>query len=476
MMLKLFEIRLHVAAAVITLASLCSAVAEQRPNLLFVFADQWRGQATGYAGDPNLLGKTPHLDRLAKEGVNLVNAVSTMPVCTPYRASLLTGQYALSHGLFMNDAPLNPELTTIGKVYKAAGYDTAYVGKWHIDGHGRSAYIPEERRHGFDYWKVLECTHNYNNNSAYYAGNDLKKKKWEGYDAIAQTRDMQRYIIEHAQTQKPFMAVLSWGAPHDPYNTAPAKYKKQFPVSKIQLRPNVPAANAKRARKDLAGYYAHIIALDECLGDLMATLDEAGIRDNTILVFTSDHGDMLYSHSEQRKQQPYDESTRVPLLVRYPARCDGREIDMPIGSPDIMPTLLGLSSLPIPEGVEGSDYSRVLTGESEPSNDAALIECITPFGSWHRGNGGREYRGLRTRQYTYARDLKGPWLLFDNKKDPYQTTNLVDSPDAEPVLKKLDAMLTQKLAERSDEFMPGEAYIKKWGYKVDGRGTIPYIK
>jgi len=141
------------------------------PNLLFEFADQWRAQATGYAGDPNLKGKTPHLDQLAKESVNLVNAVSTMPVCTPCRASLLTGQTALTHGLFLNDAPLNPEAMTIAKVYKAAGYDTGYVGKWHVDGHGRSAYIPEGRRQGFDYWKVLECTHQYNA-SAYYAGND----------------------------------------------------------------------------------------------------------------------------------------------------------------------------------------------------------------------------------------------------------------------------------------------------------------
>ena len=363
--------------------------AKRKPNLLFIFADQWRAQATGYAGDPNLQGKTPNLDRLAKESVNLVSAVSTMPVCTPYRASLLTGQYALSHGLFMNDAPLNPELTTIAKVYKAAGYDTGYVGKWHIDGQGRSAYIPEERRQGFDYWKVLECTHNYNA-SAYYAGNNPVKKQWKGYDAIAQTRDVQRYISDHASSTKPFMAFLSWGSPHNPYQTAPKKYQDQFSAEEIQLRPNVPAASAAKARKELAGYYAHIAALDQCVGDLMATLEETGLRDNTILVFTSDHGDMLHSHDHIRKQKPYDESVRVPFLVRYPDRCAGREIDMPIGTPDIMPTLLGLSGIQVPGSVEGRDYSQMLTEEAEPVNGAELIECITPFGEWHRGRGGRE--------------------------------------------------------------------------------------
>jgi len=131
-----------------------------RPNLVFIFADQWRAQSTGYAGNKDV--RTPNLDRLAKQSVNFSNAVSGCPVCTPYRGSLLTGQYWLTHGLFYNDKPLNPDAMTIGKVYSKAGYETGYIGKWHIDGHGRSSFIPEERRQGFKFWKVCECTHNYN--------------------------------------------------------------------------------------------------------------------------------------------------------------------------------------------------------------------------------------------------------------------------------------------------------------------------
>src|SRR5437764_6222260 len=130
-----------------------------RPNVIFILADQWRAQAFGYAGDPNV--RTPHLDALERESLRFVNAVSNVPVCTPTRASILTGQRALTHGLFMNDAPLNPEAVTIAKVLGKAGYDTGYIGKWHVDGHGRSAYIPPQRRQGFEYWKVLECTHDY---------------------------------------------------------------------------------------------------------------------------------------------------------------------------------------------------------------------------------------------------------------------------------------------------------------------------
>jgi len=445
------------------------------PNVVYVFADQWRASATGYAGDPNLKGKTPHLDTLAEEGVWMQTAISTMPVCTPYRASLLTGQYAQSHGLFMNDAPLNPELTTIGKVYKAAGYDTGYVGKWHVDGQGRSAFIPPERQQGFDYWKVLECSHSYNN-SFYYEGASPVKKRWQGYDVLAQTRDVQRYIADHANGPKPFVIFLSWGPPHAPYGTAPKEYQDQFSPENIQLQPNVPQKVAGRSRRELAGYYAHIIAMDECVGDLRATIQKAGIEENTIFVFTSDHGDMLGSHAMHKKQRPHDESCHVPFLIYYPSGLgdEGRRIDMPFGTPDIMPTLLGLSGVDIPSSVEGTDYSKVFAGTAEPDNNAALIECVAPFGQWPRKRGGKEFRGIRTRRYTYVRDLKGPWLLFDNQKDPYQMNNLVNSPESKPLLEELDKKLRGKLNERKDEFLPGDEYIKKWGYKVNASGTIPY--
>jgi len=447
----------------------------KKPNIVFVFGDQWRVQATGYGGDPNLQGKTPHLDKLAAESINLTNAVSTCPVCTPYRASLLTGQYPLTHGLFLNDAPLRSEAVTIAELCKKSGYDTAYVGKWHIDGQGRGRYIPKDRRQGFDYWKVLECTHSYNN-SHYYAGDDPTKRTWDGYDAIAQTRDVQGYIKGRAGNDKPFVMFLSWGPPHNPYGTAPEKYQKMFNPEDIKLRPNVPSEKEAAARIDLAGYYAHIAALDDCIGELVDTIDKAGIADNTILVFTSDHGDMLGSQGERRKQRPYDEAVRVPLLIRYPAGLGkkGKEIDMPFGSPDIMPTLLALSGIKIPACVEGTDYSSVLNGSEEAGDDVALIECAWPFGEWLRKNGGKEYRGVRTRRYTYVRDLDGPWLLYDNQRDPYQQKNLVKTPEARSLIEKLDAKMFAKLRAHGDDFKHGSEYIKKWHYKVYKNGTMPY--
>ena len=436
-----------------------------RPNLVFVFADQWRAQATGYAGNKDV--KTPNLDMLARESINFSNAVSGCPVCSPYRASLMTGQYWLTHGIFYNDKPLNPDAVTIGKVYCRAGYETGYVGKWHIDGHGRSDFIPKERRQGFEFWRVCECTHDYNH-SLYY-GETPEKRYWPGYDAIAQTREAQKYIRDHAKS--PFVLFMSWGPPHAPYQTAPEKYRRMFAdKSKIFLRPNVPESLKEKARQDLAGYYAHIAALDDCIGDVLNTLKECDIEVNTIFVFTADHGDMLYSQGQTKKQKPWEESVRIPFLLRYPAvhGSTGKTIDMPINTPDIMPTLLGLSDIAIPESVQGKDFSGVIKGTQPPDNDAALIMCPVPFHQWSYKQGGREYRGVRTPRYTYVRDLKGPWLLYDNKSDPYQLKNLCNEPDYAQIQHKLDRILSRKLRETNDQFLPGPKYMAKWNYQWDG--------
>ncbi|GAG00357.1 unnamed protein product, partial [marine sediment metagenome] len=263
----------------------------------------------------------------------------------------------------------------------------------------------------------------------------------------------------------------SWGPPHAPYHTAPEKYRDMFQdLNKIILRPNVPKSLEDKARKDIAGYYAHIKALDDCVGDILQTIKECGIEENTILVFTSDHGDMLYSHGQTKKQKPWDESILVPFLLRYPAELGkkGRTIDMPINTPDIMPTLLGLSGVDIPPTVEGKDFSAVIKGTEKPRNTAALITCPVPFHQWNYHNGGREYRGIRTYRYTYVRDLKGLWLLYDNEKDPYQLNNLCNKPEYSGLQKKLETLLAQKLKETNDKFLPGPEYMKMWGRANSG--------
>ncbi len=416
--------------------------------------------------------RTPHLDKLAGESIVLENAISGCPVCSPYRASLMTGQYPLRHGVFYNDKPLKPTGKTLGECFKDAGYQTAYIGKWHINGHekgettaqGRATPVPHHRRFGFDFWKVNECTHDYNNSIYFDEAN--QEHTWDGYDAVAQTRLAQDYIRNHAQ-DKPFFLFLSWGPPHAPYHTAPEKYRNFYEWSDIKLRPNVPKSLREKAQKDIAGYYAHSAALDDCIGELITTIKENHIENNTIFIFTSDHGDMLYSHGQVKKQKPWEESIHVPFLLFFPA-LGKRSIQKPISTPDIMPTLLALCDIQIPDAVEGRDCSDLLSGNEPDGDDAVLFECPVPFHQWSYKNGGREFRGLRTTRYTYARDLNGPWLLYDNANDKFQQKNCVDDPAYADVLNELDGRLSLMLQKRQDEFHPGDYYMTLWNYDWDG--------
>jgi len=438
------------------------------------FGDQWRAQATGYAGDPNV--RTPNIDRLAAESVNFVNAVAGCPVCSPWRASLMTGQYPLTHGVFVNDVPLSGRAVSLAEACRTAGYRTAYIGKWHLDGRGRGNVTPPERRRGFEFWKALECTHDYHH-SRYYAGDSDAPLTWDGYDAFAQTEEACRYIRERAEGG-PFLLVLSWGPPHAPYDTAPAAYRGLYDPDRLLLRANVPEGSAAGARRDLAGYYAHCTALDACVGRLRETIAAAGIDARTIFLFTSDHGDMLGSQGQAKKQRPWEESIRVPFLLRYPDGLGdaGRDVEKIVDAPDIMPTLLRLAGVAVPQTVEGADLSAFARGEPPPPDDAALIMCAHPFGQFLRSQGGREYRGVQTARYTYVRDLNGPWLLYDNRRDPFQLDNLCRDPKMAGVRADLEALLRRKLRERSDAFLPGDEYVRQWGYVTDEDGTVPYTE
>lgn len=447
----------------------------KKPNVVFVLTDQWRAQDLGFVGNEQV--KTPAIDALSKESVVFSNAISNIPVCGPARASLMTGKYPLSHGVFYNDKPLKSNENCIAEVYKENGYATGYIGKWHINGHetgitnseGRHKPVTADRRQGFDYWKVHECTHNYNN-SVYYDEYNVKHK-WDGYDAIAQTNDAKKYLQDNKE--KPFVLFLSFGPPHAPYNTAPEKYRDMYKDMDIKLRPNVPEGRVEKAKDALRGYYAHMSALDYCVGELQAEIKKIGLDENTIFVFTSDHGDMINSHGQTKKQKPWEESINVPFIIKYPAKLKaGEQLTKVFSYPDIMPTLLGLSNLPIPASVEGVDYTGQLLGTEDLAIDGAFITCPVPFHQWSYKNGGREFRGVRTEKYTYAKDLNGPWLLYDNSKDPFQLNNLVGNEEYKSLQNNLEQKLQKMLDDRGDQFLEGAEYMKAWNYSWDRTDSI----
>lgn len=456
------------SAAAVTIGPRLSWAAFPQPNVLFVLADEWRAQALKYSGDPN--AHTPTLDRLARQSLNFTNTISGLPVCSPFRASLMTGQYPLTNGVFINDVPLKPKGVTLGEAFAHAGYRTGYIGKWHLygspDGHygRRLSYIPPDRRYGFDYWKACECTHDYNH-SLYYADDDPNPKYWPGYDAFAETDDACRFIEAQMKARQPFFLTLSLGPPHFPYATAPAQYRAMYDTREIQLRPNVPEDKKKEATQNLRGYYAHIAALDECINRLLATLERSGAAEDTIVVLTSDHGDMMLSQGLTTKTYPWDESIRVPFLLRYPRKLGlkGRQLRTPLNAPDIMPTLLGLCGIREPEGIQGTDYSKLLLGRKTADlPKSAFMNLPASFGP-ARQYGFAPYRGVRTDRHTYVRSIRGPWLLYDNVQDPYQMHNLCGRNEVSKIQAGLERELSGWLTRLQDEFLPGEDYLRRRG-------------
>ena len=445
---------------------------ESKPNVVFVLTDQWRAQATGYYGDPNLIGKTPHLDDFANRGINFRNAISVCPVCTPYRAALLTGQYPTTTGMFFNDLQLPAESVTMAELFKESGYKTCYIGKWHLDGMGRGEFTPPERRQGFDYWKALECSHEYQH-LIYYEGESDEMKVWEGYGPYAETKDAISYIRENANIDEPFLMVLALGAPHFPHHNAPDNLLRQFKEEDIILRDNVSQAMEESARKESVGYYAHILALDSCIGMLQKAMDESGISDNTIFVFTSDHGEMMGSQGVRPKQKlvPWAESVRVPFLLSYPARYGNSKIsmDVPLNTPDILPTLLSMAGLPIPEDIEGDNMAGAIDKQEAIPEKAALFMNVSHF-----AGKGKEYRGIYTDRYTYVKSLEGPWLLYDHQNDPLEMNNLTGKPGYETLQEEMEKMLQRELEKVKDPFKPRQYYIDKWGYRLGEGGYIPY--
>lgn len=422
-----------------------------RPNVLVVLADQWRGTDQGWRGNHEVL--TPHLDRLAVSGVAVPGAYANAPVCCPSRASLLTGQLPHRHRVVANDLPLPDGIPTIADALSDCGYRTGWIGKWHLDGLPRDKFVPPERRRGFAYWAGTNCTHDYFDGH-YYTGADPTPVPFQGYEPEVQTELALRFLAE--PDDRPFFLFMSYNPPHDPYEDVPARYLDRVDLGELSVRAN--AVDDPGQRTLLQQYYAGIAAIDDQVGRLTAALEELGQLSNTLVVVTSDHGDMLGSHGRWAKQVPHEESISVPLVLSWPDRLAPREIrDGVIGLVDLAPTLLGLVDAPALPGTYGRDLSDAIAGDG-PLRDAVLLLNAVSCDAGHQ-QGVKEWRGVRTGALTYARevDVGRPWLLFDNLHDPWQRRNLVGDDDS---VLRMDRLLDRMLAEAGDPALPAESMLR----------------
>ncbi|MBN2326042.1 MAG: sulfatase [Candidatus Omnitrophica bacterium] len=444
---------LQAAGAGLTASALSARADQKKPNILFILVDQHRGMDLHCMGNDDLL--TPNLDQLAGEGILFKDAIANAPLCTPSRATLLTGKYPIAHRCISNDLPLPTDQETIATVLSRSGYKTGYIGKWHLDGISRHKFTPPgPRRHGFnDYWAVYNCHHNYFKTKYYLDTPELIERN--GYEPDVQTDLAIEFLREHRSN--PFYLTVSYGPPHAPYELVPENYKVFYDPEKIPIRPNSKNPN----RKAVSGYYAHITALDVCVGKLLRTLDELNLRENTIVVFTSDHGDMLWSHGRIKKQQPWEESINVPLIIRHPTQIkSNQQSDLLIGTADLAPTLLSFTGSKIPEEMQGLDLSgQILEGKGPKHESIFLVDMLTcdQARQWN----GRPWRGVRTDQYTYARFYDEGWVLYDNQKDPLQMDNLYDNPKHAALQKRMEQELQKWLIQLKDEFLSENELLEK---------------
>lgn len=438
-----------------------------KPNIIFIFADQMRGSAMGCADEKVF---TPNLDNFALEGTRFTRAVSNTPVCGPVRASIMTGLHTLHHRLVNNDKEIETSFQTLAGCLTENGYDCGYIGKWHMGPADRGAFIPPgPKRLGYDdYWASYNCNHRYFD--GYYYLNDNPEPIWiDGYEPFGQAKLASQYIERKSKEEKPYCMFLSFGPPHCPYKEVPQKYKEMYPVDEIQLRPNA-AADADKSI--IAGYYAHITALDECFGMIMETLDKTGTSKNTLVIFTSDHGDMLFSQNRGWKCKPWAESVIVPFIVRWPGHVpDGKVSGRLISLVDIMPTLLGIAGLDIPSEVEGRDMSELLLGSEEIIQESVFINYpVSPAKFSYP-----EWRGIITEKHTYARFRDKAWVLYDDSKDPYQLDNLAGREEFAHLQLELDTGLSEWLSRLGDPFESTEEVIGKY-YKGSVEGVMPYYQ
>jgi arylsulfatase len=479
----------------------------QRPNLLFIFTDQQRADTLGCYGNP--LVQTPHLDRLASTATTFEHAYVAQPVCTPSRATLLTGWWPHAHGCIDNNVPLPPNAPTLAERVPAE-YVRAYMGKWHLGDE-----IIAQR--GFETWVSIEDYYRtHYSRPAYRAqyssyhhcllaqgfepnkeknGDRLFGREWaarlpeEHTKARFLGREAAAFLRAQAGSDRPFVLYVNFLEPHRPYS---GPLHDLYPPASLPVGPSFrrpPPEDAARvnrlmaehysrggeidgedltteagARKTRAKYLGNVTLVDRAVGDILAALDDSGRAEKTVVVFTSDHGDQMGDHGFFEKCVMYEESVRVPLIVRAPWLPDApRRVAGPISHIDLVPTLLDLLGAPAAPELPGRSRAAVLAGTESLDDNDVVIE-------WN----GTEWRPPRP----FARGLppqafdavRGPWRtlraadgfklnlspvdqceLYDLNADPYETRNLYADPAQRLRVREMTARLRLWQVANQDE-------------------------
>lgn len=430
-----------------------------RPNILFLFSDEHSYRCLslleGQTGEPV---QTPVLDGLAKHGAYFSSAYCQSPLCTPSRICLLTGRSPMTSGGWANGSYLKPEIPTVASAFADAGYATCLVGKMHLGGANQMA--------GFESRPYGDLTggagHQRDPLSKSEAGFEMRSRTADaGLTEIPESALQEQVIVREtvtylreqtaAEPDRPWFLCASFSRPHFPL-TAPRRFlDKYWPEGitppKVERTGDTAShpmtvGMAKGFRteevsepemmKARAAYFACVDYLDEIIGDLLHLLERSGLLENTIIVYTTDHGEMAGEHGLWWKNSWHEAAARVPLIFQTPSQrsgdSPGRRLDTPVSLADLFPTLCGLANVEAPDGLEGRDLSKVVTTGIEPAAEPVFVD--NPLPRWGEGS---EHRLVRLGKYKFVR-FRGmrPHLLFDLEADPLEQRNLlVDGTEAE---------------------------------------------
>lgn len=465
-----------------------------KPNLLYVFADQWRRSAVGFNKQEPV--QTPTIDEFTENGIVFDHAVSCTPLCSPARASLLTGKYSISTGVYTNckldaDHMLQPDEICIGDILKSSGYETGYVGKWHLDlpeqnvssepvsgaRHWDAYTPPGAKRHGFDFWYSYGA---YDEHMTPHYWKDTSEMIQVEQWSVEHETDVVLDFLRNRDREKPFAMFVSWNPPHSPFDQVLQKHKDLYENCEIQFNPNVQVdplmvhtggfipGGEDNLKEYMRNYYAAITGIDENFKRLLEELESQGVLENTIVVLTADHGELMGAHGLMAKHTWHEESIGVPFILHWPDRLVPGRSDIVMNTVDIMPTLLGMLGLQVPATVEGSNFAPVIFGGDAPQSANEAYICAYPgtnaamkaFEAAGIDNKSYGWRGIRTLTHTYVvhkgyePDYEVLRLLYDLQTDPYQMNPIqIKRAEEHPLAVELEAKLSDWLTKIKDPFV-----------------------
>ncbi|RTE04264.1 sulfatase-like hydrolase/transferase [Paenibacillus whitsoniae] len=424
----------------------------KRPNVIVFFTDQQRWDTSGLHGNP--MGLMPNFDRMALQGAHFTHSFTCQPVCGPARSCLQTGKYATTTGCFVNGIPLPEDASTLAHHFNEAGYHTGYIGKWHL---AHEEPVPASKRGGYQEWlaaDVLEFS-----SDAYHTvlyNNDGEAVKLPGYRVDAMTDAAIRYIDRHQDD--PFFLFVSYLEPHhqnhrDDY-PAPDGYAERYRGGWI---PPDLAALGGTTHEHIAGYYGMVKRLDEALGRVMDALKSLELDENTIVLFTSDHGNHFKTRNGEYKRSGHDASLRVPTAITGPGFFGGRQVRELVSLIDLPPTLLDAAGLPVPAEMQGRSMLPLVRGTAEAWPEEAFAQISES----------EVGRVVRTKRWKYgitapdrnaftdaSSDRYEESYLYDLLSDPYELRNLIGVASHREVADAMKARLLRRMAEAGEATVP----------------------